>query len=567
TQIIYPFAAHAVTINGRRALLYANAEGAVAWGLTEKTENEAVYAVRLNSEDGEPLAEIRRHYILDPDSYELHCKQSIRNLTDGPLQVRWEQNGYVDLPQDRANYGGDRRGVIGAYFDLGYDPTRRFIATDGLYLYRTDIIELLKEDKEPVNFPADRMAEEDDLAWSAFINRYFAAAIHQTVGELTDTAELPPLDALFPDQRIVGVGRGDAMQTFIRLTSREQVIPAGSGADLDLTLFSGPRKSEVFEEAPYAAMKFEELIIYEMGCTWCTFQPIAHLLLAMLKVFHSVVFDWGIAIILLVIIVRLLLHPITKKSQINMMKMGKQMQALQPEMEKLKKKYKDDQQRFQQEQLKLFREKGVNPMNMLGCLPMLLQMPIWIALYAMLFFAIELRHEPAFYGVFQNLTNGAWPFLQDLSAPDNFIRFSDEPVRVGFPLLNMLDFSALNVLPILWAVVMYFNQKFLTPPATSEQAAQQQKMMRFMVILFPLFLYSAPSGLTLYICASTASGMLDSYIVRKHIKEQEEAGTLFEKKERKPGGFLDKLTKLAEEKQREMEAKKREMEKKQKRNK
>ena len=97
------------------------------------------------------------------------------------------------------------------------------------------------------------------------------------------------------------------------------------------------------------------------------------------------VHDWGVAIIILVGVVRLILHPITKKAQVNMMKMGRQMSALQPDMEKLKKRYKDDQKKLNQEMMKLYREKGVNPANMLGCLPMFLQMPIWIALYAMLY--------------------------------------------------------------------------------------------------------------------------------------------------------------------------------------
>ena len=77
-------------------------------------------------------------------------------------------------------------------------------------------------------------------------------------------------------------------------------------------------------------------------------------------------------------------------------------------------------------------------------------------------------------------------------------------------------------------------------------------MMRFMVLLFPVFLYSAPSGLTLYILASTTAGVVDSYIVRRHVKQQEEAGLLFVKKERKPGGFMDRLSKAMEEKQKQM---------------
>src|SRR5690606_9184224 len=103
------------------------------------------------------------------------------------------------------------------------------------------------------------------------------------------------------------------------------------------------------------------------------------------------------------------------------------------------------------------------------------------------------------------------------------------------------------------AVVFFFQQTFTTPPPANEQQAQQQKIMKFMVLLFPIFLYSAPSGLTLYILASTTAGVLDSYLVRKHVREQEEAGTLFQKKPIKPGGFRDRLNKLVEEKQRQLQ--------------
>ena len=238
-----------------------------------------------------------------------------------------------------------------------------------------------------------------------------------------------------------------------------------------------------------------------------------------------------------------------------MMKMSKGMQALQPEIEKLKKKYPEGDPQLQQEMFKLYREKGVNPANFLGCLPMFLQTPIWIALFAMLFLAIELRHQPAFYGVFQIISGYQWGFLADLSRPDHFIRFTDQPIALPLPLLGALDFSALNILPLLMGVMYFAQQKFMTPPAQNEQAAQQQKLMRIMVLLFPVFLYSAPSGLTLYMLASSTAGMVDSYFIRKHIREEEEAGTLLTKKPPKPGGLRDRIGKALAAKQEELMAK------------
>jgi len=260
-------------------------------------------------------------------------------------------------------------------------------------------------------------------------------------------------------------------------------------------------------------------------------------------------------------VVRTILHPLTKKSQVNMMKMSKAMQTMKPELDKLKLKYKDDQQALNRETMALYKEKGVNPANVLGCLPMALQMPIWVALYAMLYFAIELRGQPGFYGVFQAISGGHWAFLADLSNPDRFIRFTSHPVILNYPLLNSLDFSTLNILPLLMGIMYFLQQQLMTPPATDEKSAQQQKMMKFMMLLFPIFLYSAPSGLNLYILASSSAGIIDSYIVRKHVKKLEEEGTLFEKKPKKPGGFLDRMSQMAERQQQTMSQRQKQVEK------
>ena len=318
--------------------------------------------------------------------------------------------------------------------------------------------------------------------------------------------------------------------------------------ELSLDLFAGPREDAIFEQQPYQAMHFDKTIRYSLGgmCGFCTFQWLANLLLGFLELLHLAVFDWGVAIVILVLVVRLCLHPLTKRGQTNMMKMGKQMALVQPEMNKLKKKYADDPRAMQQAQMQLFREKGINPAaGALGCLPMFLQMPIWIALYAMLYYAIELRHEPAFYGVFQMIGN--WPFLADLSSADRFISLGpDDGTMVLNLLFIRLDYSSINILPILMGITFFINMKFTTPPPMNEQQATQQKVMKIMPLLFPFFLYSAPAGLTLYICASTLAGIVDSKIVRNHVKQMEESGELFKPKKHKPGGFMDKLQNMAE---------------------
>jgi YidC/Oxa1 family membrane protein insertase len=557
---VYPFAARAITINGVTVSLEH-----VPWSRGEVVSTGGYSSVeyRVTLADGdEPVAEVVRRFVLPIDSYDLRIEQHVVNRTRSPLQVVWEQNAQGDLPLDDAAYMGDQRLVVTGYFNLRSDPGRSSIWTDGGFLHRRNVV-----DGRPV-WPNPSVPAQSELAWLASENRYFAVVTHLPVpADLRSASRVPPLEQRFPAVRVLTYPPGEAVRpedramVFSLMTSAVTVPPGGS-VDLSLGVFAGPRKRDILHAPPFAALGLPELIRYELGCTWCTFQWLARGLLRFLTFIEAGVRDWGVAIIILVLVVRLILHPITKKAQINMMKMGKQMQMLQPEVEKLRKKFGDDQSKLNAEMMKLYREKGVNPANMLGCLPMFLQMPIWIALYAMLYFAIELRHEPAFYGVFQwmgSMFGADWPFLADLSTADHFIPLPGEGFRIPLPFVDN-RFDAINVLPLLMGVVFYLNMKFTTPPPPEGKLTEQQEMMlrqqKIMRIVFPflmpVFLYSAPSGLTLYICASTFAGIIDSYIVRRHLKQLEAEGKLFEQKPRNPNSFMARLARAAENKQREM---------------
>jgi YidC/Oxa1 family membrane protein insertase len=561
TPALGSYAARAVILNGQRVpLVMRNDAGdwLGGWEVVEQDAGSVTFKLVIVSNAGdtaEPVAEITRRLHIDPGSYSLQLDQSVRNLTDAPMTIQWEQFAQGDMTWDRGDYlrGRSRQYVLG-YFNLEHDPGRFSISADDGYVPRHELIEKVAEGDWGSVWPNARInPEQKELAWLASVNRYFAVvtSAHADPGT-EESSDIVALQAAYPtiQTRLIpsadeapDVKADDRAVLFI-ITSREIKLAPGSTtepADLGLDVFLGPRKQAVYDQPPYAAMRLTHLIRYSLGgmCGFCTFQWLAHGLMGLLQMFHFVLRDWGLAIILLVLVVRVCLHPLTKRGQINMMKMSKQMAAIQPEIAKLKKKYADNPQKVQQEQMKLFREKGINPAaGALGCMPMFLQMPIWIALYAMLYYAIELRHESAFYGVFQLFGN--WHFLADLSRSDHFITFFNEPRTVNL-LLITFDYSGINILPLLMAVTFYFNMKFTTPPPANEQQAQQQKIMRIMPFLFPIMLYSAPSGLTLYICASTAAGIIDSYIVRKHVKELEASGKLFEKKQPKPGGLMHRL--------------------------
>ena len=202
-----------------------------------------------------------------------------------------------------------------------------------------------------------------------------------------------------------------------------------------------------------------------------------------------------------------------------MQRFSKQMGNLKPQLEKLKKKYPNDKKRQQQEQMRMMQEQGINPLSMLGCLPLFLQMPIWIALYAMLYFAFDLRQEPAFFGFFQLFWD--WPFLADLATPDHFFGEFKEPVE----LFGWVNITGINLLPLLMAIMWYIQQKYLAPPpnpSMSKEMLRQQKFMQVMIIfVFPIMLYSAPSGLTLYILTSSSIGIMEGRYIRKQIEKMD----------------------------------------------
>ncbi|MBT5583321.1 MAG: membrane protein insertase YidC [Phycisphaerae bacterium] len=471
----------------------------------------------LNGKD-EPIVRIERTWRLD--QWDIELDQQIVNLTGEDLAIRWSQYGPPNLIPDRARYMDRRRMRFGYLLGQEHDPDRLAgVVADGAMLL--ELTDVANEGNSPVLWPNELSREEGyELSWFASTNRYFAMAIH------------PLLDA----QGGGDVAFGDVVGEITRYTSRvndepviltglmwpgggapDATLKAGGTKSLSMGVYAGPLEESILSgEQPYKTLNMRGLILYQMSsfCAICTFQWLAHILLAVLAFFdHYVVFDWGVAIILLVMCVRTLLHPITRHSQMGMQKFGRQMQKLKPEMDKLQKKYPGDKKKIQEEQMRLFRERGINPLQMLGCLPMFLQMPIWVALYAGLYFSFDLRQEPAFWGVFQDLWG--WPFLADLASPDHFFWESAKPFK--FMLWNI---TGINLLPLLMGAVFFFQQKYMTPSTSmSPEQETQQKIMRvMMVVLFPVMLYSAPSGLTLYILTSSTIGILESRHIRKKVE-------------------------------------------------
>ena len=322
--------------------------------------------------------------------------------------------------------------------------------------------------------------EEGDVAYPRYIRQVVAGALN-------------PKDE--DDRRVA-----------MRFFTTELVAPPGGRQEVPLRVFLGPKERSLLKNEHFAqaGLRYDETLVSPFGCTWCVFQPVVDVLVWLLTAFHAVLKDWGLAIIVLVVVVRLLLHPITKRSQRSMMRMAK----LGPEMEKLKKKYGDDKDAMAKAMGEFYREHGMAALP-LGCLPMLLQTPIWIALYSTLQAELRLRQAPFLYG---------WTWIDDLAKPDNLIDFG---VTIDLWLFTL---HGINILPLLLAVVFWVNMKFQPTPAamTPEQQTQQTIMKWMMVLMFPLFLYKAPSGLNIYIITSTLIGIWESKRVRDQFKREEE---------------------------------------------
>ncbi len=280
--------------------------------------------------------------------------------------------------------------------------------------------------------------------WVAFGNRYFANAVIHKAGINPDIIFLKNPDFA-----------GGYLRYPLVLKDGEKEIV------LETELYSGPKEYE--ELGKTTGLK--RLIDYG------TFSFFAFPMLEILRFFYKLIHNYGVAIILLTLLVRLLFAPLQMKSYASM----KSMQKLQPQIAALKEKYKDDSQRFNQEQMALFKANKVNPLG--GCLPMLVQLPVFIALYAVLGNSIELFHAP-FFG-----------WIHDLSAKDPYFVF---PVLMG---LSMLV------------------QQRMTP--TPGMDPMQAKMMYLMPVVFTFIMLNLPSGLTVYIFLSTVLGITQQVWMNK----------------------------------------------------
>jgi YidC/Oxa1 family membrane protein insertase len=238
-------------------------------------------------------------------------------------------------------------------------------------------------------------------------------------------------------------------------------------------LFFGPKQTDVLKSLDVQAQK-----IIDFG--W--FDVIAKPLIWALNMMNRVTRNYGINIIILTIFIKIIFYPLTVKSSTSM----KKMQKLQPMIVKLKEKYKDDKTKLNQEMMAIYKREGVNPMG--GCLPMIIQIPVFFALYKALSGAIELRHA-----------HFLW-WMNDLSAPEDLFTLS----VAGYAL-------PIRILPLIMGITQVLQQKMT--PTTADP--MQEKIMLLMPIVFTFLFWGFPSGLVLYWLVNNVISIAQQYYINK----------------------------------------------------
>jgi YidC/Oxa1 family membrane protein insertase len=305
------------------------------------------------------------------------------------------------------------------------------------------------------------------------------------------------LTAIVPDQKAEATGRfvhqrldaGDRYQ--VDFTGQATVIQPGATAQTAVNLFAGAKQVTLLDAyADKLSIERFDLAI-DFGWFYFLTKPFFYLL----TMFHGALGNMGLALMALTVLIKLVMFPLANKSYVSMSRM----KALQPEVQALQARFGDDKMRVQQEMMALYKREKVNPVS--GCLPMLIQIPVFFALYKVLFVTIEMRHAP-FYG-----------WVHDLSAPDPTNMFNLFGLIPWDPNLYLPAFLHIGVWPLVMGVTMWLQQKMNPQPTDPVQA----KMMSFLPVLFTFMLGQFAAGLVIYWAWSNTLSILQQWVITRKI--------------------------------------------------
>jgi len=430
-----------------------------------------------------PLRIIKRYQLQPPEDlddanagFHLNYELVFRNEGDGPpIQFAYQQDGANGLPLEGWWYmyklhptrfgGAGMRDIVSKAFN---GPHKMFT--------NPNIIERLEEN--PDNPATPLYDAPTPLQYVGVDAQYFTSAL---VAE-TRQGDEPPENYTFANVSALPIGPKDEVKSnrtdvTFRVTSPVRSIAANSEYRQSFKILAAPKLPEVLEK-------------YGMGecITYGWFKVVAKPLQFILHMFYGLVGNYGIAIIMLTVLVRGAMLPIGRQQALN----AKKMQELAPEMRRIADTYKNDMEKRAAAQRELFAKNNYNPLA--GCLPIFIQMPIFVGLYRALSVDIELRQAALIPGI-------RW--CSNLAAPDQFWNWSSFMPSFLASKTGFLG-PYLNVLPLVSVVLMFVHQKMFTPPPTDEQQEMQHKMMKFMMIFMAFIFFRIPAGLCLYFITSSA---------------------------------------------------------------
>jgi YidC/Oxa1 family membrane protein insertase len=379
---------------------------------------------------------VTKTYTFTHGKYPIDVSYQIQNRSEQP----WQGQMFAQLKRDDSKDPGmSDKGALSMATYLG-----------GAWGTPDDPYNKLKFNK----FSNDELNVASDEGWVGIVQHYFVSA--WTPDNFTGQF----------------FSRETGNDYFIGFNSQPVNIAANKQLTLDATLYAGPKVQSELKEV---AVGLNQTVDY--GLLW----PISKILFAILDGIHKVLGNWGWSIIVLTILVKISLMWFSNKSYYSMAKM----RSLAPRLAALKEEHGDDRMKMSQEMMSIYKEEKVNPMA--GCLPILMQMPIFLALYWVLVESVELRHAPWIL------------WIQDLSAMDPWF-----------------------ILPLLMGVSMYIQQQLNPQPTDPMQA----KVMKFLPIIFTAFMLFFPAGLVLYWTVNNLFSMTQQYIVNKKVEEEQKRRTV-----------------------------------------
>lgn len=366
-------------------------------------------------------------------------------------KLTFHNNDYrVDLELNMQG-GSDYRLALGTGFGLTSKTPGGMM---GVHEGPVTMVQGKREADETAKLLEARKSYTGAIAWTAVEDKYFMAG-------LVPQSQISAVE-------LSAVGKGEAALPDVTVA-----IPGSGAVAAKFLLYFGPKE---YDRLAALKVGLEDIIDY--GWFKLFAKPMFH----SMQFLHRIFGNYGIAIIIMTILIKVAFIPLTHKSTKSM----KEMQRIQPELTKLREKLKNDPTAMNREMMELYKKHKVNPLG--GCLPMVIQIPVFIALYNVLLVSIELRHAPFFW------------WIHDLSAPDALTHL------FGFPV---------GPLPVLMGVSMFVMQK-MTPTTVTDP--MQQKIMLYMPVIFSIMFFTFPAGLVLYWLVNNTLQIAQQYVTNKYIK-------------------------------------------------